>query len=120
MTVARRGPAAAATGLADRQLLAICVGTWCMTWYAITSQLGLAARSPRSWRCSSDRRGAERTVGVLVPLPALAVSVAFEGYRPDAFTFFGAALALAGNALMLRPRRPAAVTAAGSAPVSSA
>ncbi|WP_259371657.1 hypothetical protein [Azohydromonas sediminis] len=40
----------------------------------------------------------------MTPLLALAVSVAFEGYRPDALTFAGAALAVAGNVLMLRGR----------------
>ncbi len=53
-----------------------------------------------------DRLGPGRSaaVGVMTPLLALAVSVAFEGYRPDALTFAGAALAVAGNVLMLRGR----------------
>ena len=43
-------------------------------------------------------------------LLALVVSLAFEGFRPDVLTAVGAALAVAGNALMLTPapssRRP--------------
>jgi len=54
--------------------------------------------------------GAAGTVGVMTPLLALVVSLAFEGFRPDALTAVGAALAVAGNALMLTPapssRRP--------------
>lgn len=46
--------------------------------------------------------GPAGTVGVMTPLLALAVSVAFEGFRPDALTAVGAALAVAGNLLMLR------------------
>jgi drug/metabolite transporter (DMT)-like permease len=41
----------------------------------------------------------------MTPLLALAVSMTLEGYRPDWLTGAGAALAIAGNALMLR-RRP--------------
>ena len=47
--------------------------------------------------------GPAATVGVMTPLLALLVSLAFEGYRPDLLTAVGAALAVAGNALMLRP-----------------
>jgi drug/metabolite transporter (DMT)-like permease len=54
--------------------------------------------------------GAAGTVGVMTPLVALVVSLAFEGFRPDVLTAVGAALAVAGNALMLTPapssRRP--------------
>jgi drug/metabolite transporter (DMT)-like permease len=49
--------------------------------------------------------GAAGTVGVMTPLLALLVSIAFEGFRPDARTAAGAALAVAGNALMLIPAR---------------
>jgi len=41
----------------------------------------------------------------MTPLLALVVSLAFEGFRPDALTAAGAALSVAGNALMLSPRR---------------
>ena len=62
--------------------------------------------------------GAAGTVGVMTPLLALVVSIAFEGFRPDALTAAGAALAVAGNALMLIParsgRRPAPVARSGS------
>jgi drug/metabolite transporter (DMT)-like permease len=51
--------------------------------------------------------GPAGTVGVMTPLLALVVSLLFEGYRPDLLTAIGAALAIAGNALMLRPATPA-------------
>jgi drug/metabolite transporter (DMT)-like permease len=58
--------------------------------------------------------GPTGTVGVMTPLLALAVSMAFEGFHPDALTFAGAALAVLGNALMLVParHRPRALSAA--------
>jgi drug/metabolite transporter (DMT)-like permease len=46
--------------------------------------------------------GPTGTVGVMTPLLALTVSMAFEGFHPDVLTFVGAALAVAGNVLMLR------------------
>jgi drug/metabolite transporter (DMT)-like permease len=46
--------------------------------------------------------GPTGTIGVMTPLLALVVSMAFEGFRPDALTFMGAALAVGGNVLMLR------------------
>jgi drug/metabolite transporter (DMT)-like permease len=45
--------------------------------------------------------GPSGTVGVMTPLIALLVSLVFEAFEPDAFTFAGAALAVIGNALML-------------------
>jgi drug/metabolite transporter (DMT)-like permease len=45
--------------------------------------------------------GPTASIGVMTPLLALVVSTAFEGFRPDALTFAGAALAVAGNYLML-------------------
>jgi drug/metabolite transporter (DMT)-like permease len=39
----------------------------------------------------------------MTPLLALGVSLLFEGFRPDLRTALGAALAMAGNAMMLRP-----------------
>ena len=65
-----------------------------------------------------DRIGAgpAGTIGVMTPLIALVVSLVFEGFRPNALTFAGAVLAVAGNALMLLPasaakEAPAARTA---------
>ncbi len=49
--------------------------------------------------------GPTGAVGVMTPLLALAVSMAFEGFRPDALTFAGAALAVLGNVLILLPAR---------------
>jgi drug/metabolite transporter (DMT)-like permease len=46
--------------------------------------------------------GPTGTIGVMTPLLALVVSMAFEGFHPDVLTFVGAALAVAGNVLMLR------------------
>lgn len=59
--------------------------------------------------------GPSGAIGVMTPLLALAVSLAFEGYRPDAITGLGVLLAVAGNVLMLqRGRSPP--TPAGQAP----
>jgi drug/metabolite transporter (DMT)-like permease len=44
-------------------------------------------------------------VGVATPVLALAVSTAFEGYRPGWPALLGAALAVAGNVLALRAPR---------------
>ena len=46
--------------------------------------------------------GPTGTVGVMTPLLALLVSMAFEGFQPNLLTFAGAALAVLGNVLMLR------------------
>lgn len=46
--------------------------------------------------------GPTGTIGVMTPLLALVVSMAFEGFHPDMLTFAGAALAVGGNILMLR------------------
>jgi drug/metabolite transporter (DMT)-like permease len=53
--------------------------------------------------------GPTGTIGVMSPLLALVVSMAFEHYRPDVLTFMGAALAVAGNVLMLRREAAPAV-----------
>ncbi|MBL8313955.1 MAG: DMT family transporter [Rubrivivax sp.] len=47
--------------------------------------------------------GKAATVGVMTPVLALVVSTALEGFRPDAHTAAGVALAVLGNVLMLRP-----------------
>jgi drug/metabolite transporter (DMT)-like permease len=46
--------------------------------------------------------GPTGTIGVMTPLLALVVSIAFEGFDPTALTLAGAALAVGGNVLMLR------------------
>jgi len=48
--------------------------------------------------------GPTGTIGVMTPLIALLVSVAFEGFRPELLTAAGALLAVLGNVLMLRRR----------------
>jgi drug/metabolite transporter (DMT)-like permease len=53
--------------------------------------------------------GPASAVGVMTPIIALAVSMGFEGYRPDVRAGAGVALAVLGNLWMLRrPLRPAA------------
>ena len=54
----------------------------------------------------------------MTPLLALLVSLAFEGFRPDALTAAGAALTVAGNVLMLSPRRSGRASAAPAAPAA--
>jgi drug/metabolite transporter (DMT)-like permease len=46
--------------------------------------------------------GPTGTIGVMTPLLALAISMIFEAFRPDVLVAAGAALAVAGNVLMLR------------------
>ena len=77
-------------------------------WWAALLYLSLAG-SVLTFACYltlQDRigPGPAGTIGVMTPLLALAVSTLFEGYRPDALTGVGVALAVAGNALMLRRR----------------
>ncbi|HUG23804.1 DMT family transporter [Piscinibacter sp.] len=62
--------------------------------------------------------GPSGAVGVMTPLLALVVSMMFENYRPDVLTAIGAAMAVAGNVLMLRlpVRKPLAPKIAGSSP----
>jgi drug/metabolite transporter (DMT)-like permease len=48
--------------------------------------------------------GRTATIAVMTPLLALVVSMLFEAFRPGLLTLTGAALAVAGNVLMLRIR----------------
>jgi len=89
------------------------------SWWVSLVYLALAG-SVLSFACYltlQDRLGPgpSATVGVMTPLLALVVSLLFEAFQPSALTFAGAAIAVAGNALMLLPPRatPAAVAAAG-------
>jgi len=77
------------------------------SWWASLLYLALAG-SVLTFACFltlQERIGPGRTgtVGVMTPLLALAVSMALEGFQPDALTFAGATLAVLGNVLMLRP-----------------
>lgn len=55
--------------------------------------------------------GAASAVGVMTPVVALVISAVYEGFAPVGQTWFGAALAVIGNVLILRPRiEPAAAT----------
>jgi drug/metabolite transporter (DMT)-like permease len=47
--------------------------------------------------------GPASTIGVMTPALALVVSALFEGFRPVVLTWLGAALAVTGNLLILRP-----------------
>jgi drug/metabolite transporter (DMT)-like permease len=53
-----------------------------------------------------ERLGTARAgyVGVMVPIVALTVSAAFEGFRWHASTLFGIAISVAGNVIVLRTR----------------
>jgi drug/metabolite transporter (DMT)-like permease len=93
------------------------------SWWIALAYLALAG-SVIAFACFltvQDRLGAgpAGTVGVMTPLIALVVSLTFEGFRPNPLTIAGAALAIAGNVLMLLPAssvraRPAAVAAAAA------
>ena len=79
-----------------------------VSWWASLFYLAIAG-SVLTFACFltlQDRVGPGPTgaIGVMTPLLALVVSLAFEGYRPDGLTAAGAALAVLGNVLMLRPR----------------
>jgi drug/metabolite transporter (DMT)-like permease len=76
------------------------------SWWASLFYLALAG-SVLTFACFLTLQerigpGPAGAIGVMTPLLALAVSMAFEAFRPDALTITGAALAVAGNVLMLR------------------
>jgi drug/metabolite transporter (DMT)-like permease len=75
-------------------------------WWASLLYLALAG-SVLTFACFltlQERIGPGPTsaVGVMTPLLALLVSMLFEAFDPDVLTLSGAALAVAGNVLMLR------------------
>ncbi len=83
-----------------------------VSWWLSLAYLAFAG-SVLAFACFltvQDRIGAgpAGTIGVMTPLLALVVSLVFEGFRPNVLTFAGAALAIAGNALMLLPGSAAA------------
>ena len=106
-------------GAISASLVALALGTsfvWptAPSWWLSLAYLAFAG-SVLAFACFltiQDRvgPGPAGTVGVMTPLIALVVSLAFEGFHPDVLTAMGAALAVAGNALMLMPaaRRPMA------------
>ncbi|HSC62047.1 MAG TPA: DMT family transporter [Caldimonas sp.] len=90
-----------------------------LSWWLSLAYLAFAG-SVLTFACFltlQDRVGVGRTgtIGVMTPLLALLVSLAFEGFRPDLLTAAGAALTVAGNALMLSPRRFGRASAAPAA-----
>ena len=79
------------------------------SWWAALLYLSLAG-SVLTFACFLTLQerigpGPAGTVGVMTPLLALMVSVGFERFQPDALTLVGAALAVLGNVLILRPAR---------------
>jgi drug/metabolite transporter (DMT)-like permease len=79
------------------------------SWWASLLYLSLAG-SVLAFACFltlQERIGPGPTgsIGVMQPLLALTVSMVFEAFRPDVLTLTGAALAVAGNVLMLRRAR---------------
>jgi drug/metabolite transporter (DMT)-like permease len=92
------------------------------SWWISLAYLALAGTVP-AFACFltlQDRvgPGPAGAVGVMTPLLALVVSLAFEGFRPDVATAAGAALAVAGNALMLAPEAPRAAAPRRDAPAA--
>lgn len=90
------------------------------SWWLALAYLAFAG-SVLAFACFltvQDRIGAgpAGTIGVMTPLLALVVSLVFEGFRPTTLTFAGAALAIAGNALMLLPGSAAAAAPAARSP----
>ena len=88
------------------------------SWWASLLYLALAG-SVLAFACflTLQQRlgvGPAGSVGVMTPLLALVISMAFERFRPDALTFAGAGLAMLGNVLMLT-RRPTPVVAVPAA-----
>jgi drug/metabolite transporter (DMT)-like permease len=76
------------------------------SWWASLLYLSLAG-SVLTFACFLTLQerigpGPAGTIGVMTPLLALVVSMVFEAFRPDALTLTGAALAVAGNVMMLR------------------
>ena len=98
-------------GAAASALLALLLGQSFMppaiaSWWLSLFYLALAG-SVLTFACFLTLQerigpGPTGTIGVMTPLLALVVSMAFEGFRPDVLTFAGAALAVGGNVLMLR------------------
>ncbi|HWJ05528.1 MAG TPA: DMT family transporter [Steroidobacteraceae bacterium] len=76
------------------------------SWWISLLYLALAG-SVMTFACFltlQERVGPSRTasIGVMTPLLALVVSIAFEGLHPEWLTLLGAALAVTGNVMMLR------------------
>ena len=87
MTLGHEDVVRRATQLFDRVIVAVAAGHHKKAMFTLQERIG---------------PGPTGTIGVMTPLLALVVSMAFEGFRPDALTFAGAALAVGGNVLMLR------------------
>jgi drug/metabolite transporter (DMT)-like permease len=97
----------AAVVVASGQPLALPSARAAPSWWLSLAYLALAG-SVVAFACflTLQQRigpGPASTIGVMTPVLALVVSALFEGFRPVLFTWLGAALAVAGNLLILRP-----------------
>jgi drug/metabolite transporter (DMT)-like permease len=106
---------AGATGIATGQTFA-----WpsAPAWWLSLAYLALAG-SVVAFACFLELQtrvgpGPASTIGVMTPVLALVVSTLFEGFTPVWMTWAGAALAVAGNLLILRPGRRGGVATKGS------
>ncbi len=93
-----------------------------VSWWVALVYLALAG-SVLTFACYLtllDRVGPGKagTIGVMTPLLALVVSMAFEHYRPDALSAVGVLLAIAGNVLMLRRATTSPAATTGAAPAT--
>jgi drug/metabolite transporter (DMT)-like permease len=100
-------------GAAATTLLALALGqdlapSSGLTWWAALLYLSLAGSvlTFASFLTLQERigPGPAGTIGVMTPLLALVVSMAFEGFRPGLLTLAGGVLAVIGNTWMLRRR----------------
>jgi drug/metabolite transporter (DMT)-like permease len=97
---------AGVTGIATEQTLA-----WpsAAAWWVSLAYLALFG-SVVAFACFLELQtrvgpGPASTIGVMTPVLALVVSTLLEGFTPVWMTWAGAALAVAGNLLILRPAR---------------
>jgi len=103
-------------GAAASALLGLVLGRpwgWVWSWPFLGSLAWLALAGSvlafGAFNVLIHRIGAARAghIGVMTPVVALLISSVFEGFHWTALTLGGVALALAGNAVALWPRRPA-------------
>jgi drug/metabolite transporter (DMT)-like permease len=99
------GAALSSVGLAGEPI----VWPAALSWWVSLAYLSLAGSllAFAAFLTLQQRVGPGRaaTIGVMTPVVALAVSTAFEGYRPGWLTLAGVLLAVAGNRLMLTDGR---------------
>ena len=86
------------------------VASWWLSWVYLA-----LAGSVMTFACFLTLQerigpGPSGSIGVMTPLLALLVSMLLESYQATLFTLIGAALAIMGNVLVLKPTRRAAST----------